>query len=318
MDNQLTTTTQNAGLNLFNPVTMEMALKATEMFTKSSLVPEMYREGGIIKKGWPEKNIPPVTVSPEQAKANVFIALDLANRLQANPLMVMQNLYIVEGHPSWSSSFLISTINTCGRFRPLKFYIGTETNPDKTPQMVQPTDAQGHPFGQPIPNLYCVAYTTERTADDTKANQLSSTKITMQMAISEGWYGKKGSKWQTMPEQMLRYRAAAFWVRTYAPELANGMYTAEEQQDNAIETEYEDMTKALHNTAGQLSFDTTAPATVPAASPAGVATVPDASPAGPATEQPTAQQVMEQAAQQMAGNWRQAAQQQPTDAQPGF
>ena len=34
-----------------------------------------------------------------------------------------------------------------------------------------------------------------------------------------------------MPEQMLRYRAAAWFVNVYAPEIAMGLRTAEEEQD---------------------------------------------------------------------------------------
>jgi hypothetical protein len=52
------------------------------------------------------------------------------------------------------------------------------------------------------------------------------------MAKAEGWYAKNGSKWQTMPEQMLRYRAASFFVRAYAPELSLGLATREEIEDS--------------------------------------------------------------------------------------
>ena len=51
------------------------------------------------------------------------------------------------------------------------------------------------------------------------------------MAKAEGWLQKQGSKWQTMPDLMLRYRAAAFFARQYAPELTMGMHTAEEVAD---------------------------------------------------------------------------------------
>jgi hypothetical protein len=53
----------------------------------------------------------------------------------------------------------------------------------------------------------------------------------MQMAESEGWTKKNGSKWRTMPNQMLRYRAAAFWQRVYCPEISMGLMTAEEAED---------------------------------------------------------------------------------------
>ena len=57
--------------------------------------------------------------------------------------------------------------------------------------------------------------------------------VTIGIAKAEGWYQKKGSKWVTMPEQMLRYRAASWFIRTTAPELSMGLQTVEEQQDIA-------------------------------------------------------------------------------------
>ena len=42
------------------------------------------------------------------------------------------------------------------------------------------------------------------------------------MAKAEGWYAKNGSKWKTMEDLMLRYRSAAFFARTVAPEVALG------------------------------------------------------------------------------------------------
>jgi hypothetical protein len=53
----------------------------------------------------------------------------------------------------------------------------------------------------------------------------------MEMADKEGWTKKPGSKWLSMPNQMLRYRAAAFWQRAYCPEISMGLMTAEEAED---------------------------------------------------------------------------------------
>lgn len=57
----------------------------------------------------------------------------------------------------------------------------------------------------------------------------------MEMAVKEGWYGKNGSKWQTMLKQMLRHRAASFFGRVYAPELLMGLRSSEEEQDRIID-----------------------------------------------------------------------------------
>ena len=60
------------------------------------------------------------------------------------------------------------------------------------------------------------------------------------MAEKEGWAGKAGSKWKSMPSQMLRYRAAAFWQRVYCPEISMGLMTVEEAEDIEY-AEYEEV-----------------------------------------------------------------------------
>lgn len=151
------------------------------------------------------------TVVPDTYKGNVAncaIALDMAMRIKANPLMVMQNLYMVHGNPGWSSKFLIATINTCGRFTPLRY----ECN-----------GKEGDEYG-----WRCYAY---EASDKNKEERLEGTWVTWAMVKSEGWLNKSGSKWKTMPEVMFRYRAAAFWQRMYAPEISMGLNTAEELND---------------------------------------------------------------------------------------
>lgn len=135
---------------------------------------------------------------------NCLIALDMALRLRMSPLMVMQNMYNVHGRPSWSASFLVAAINQSGRFRtPLRYRI----------------DGEGDDWG-------CVAW-----AIDHSGERVESTRITIGMAKAEGWTTKSGSKWKTMPEQMLRYRAATFFCRAYCPEIAMGMQTTDEVID---------------------------------------------------------------------------------------
>lgn len=137
---------------------------------------------------------------------NVLIALELAGRIGASVFAVMQNMHIINGRPSWSASFLIATVNTSCRFTPLRFR--------------WERDKQGRVTG-------CRAVARDRENNE----ECEGALITMQMAHAEGWYEKKGSKWQTMPEQMLMYRAAGFWARVYAPELSLGMHTREEIED---------------------------------------------------------------------------------------
>ncbi|WP_431860086.1 hypothetical protein [Azospirillum sp.] len=174
---------------------------------------------------------------------NCIIAINMANRIGADVLMVMQNLYIVEGRPSWSSQFVISAINSCKRFTSLQFKVTTDGTKDVEYSITEWTwdDAKKKnvkksvPVKTTVPNMVCVAWATEKATGE----RLESPPVSMEMAVKEGWYGKNGSKWQTMPELMIRYRAATFFGRLYAPELLMGLKTVEENQD-IIEAELND------------------------------------------------------------------------------
>lgn len=138
--------------------------------------------------------------------ADCAIALDLAYRIGASPLLAMQNLYVVHGRPAWSAQFLIATVNKSGKFSALRYEF--EGKPG--------TDDWG-----------CRAVATELASE----KELKGSLITIGLAKREGWYSKNGSKWQTMPELMLQYRAASWFVRAYCPEIAMGIHTKEEIED---------------------------------------------------------------------------------------
>ena len=166
------------------PGTMGQMQAAAEFLSKSTIIPSAYQ-------GKP---------------ANCFVALEFAQRIGCNAMLVMQNLDIISGKPSWSSKFMVAVSNECGKYTPIRYEMsGTEGEDD---------------WG-------CRAYMTEIATNE----KLTGPKVTMKMAKDEGWYGKNGSKWKTMPELMLRYRAAAFLIRTYAPELTMGIHTSEERED---------------------------------------------------------------------------------------
>ena len=123
--------------------------------------------------------------------------------------MVMQNLYPIQGRPSWSSQFLIARINNSHKF-------------DMELQYEETKDKDGKPFS-------CTAWTTK------DGRRVDGMTVDMQMAKDEGWIAKNGSKWKTMPQLMLRYRAASFFSRLNCPEVAMGLYTKEEAEDNDFE-----------------------------------------------------------------------------------
>lgn len=210
---------QSTAINYFNSESLESVQRIAKMFCNSDLVPKMYQIG---------------SVGPEKAISNTIIALDMATRLNANPLMVMQNLYVVHGRPSWSSKFLIATINTTGRFAPLKYKFeskGIVKGLQYTEYVYDPATRKNKPvtktFSDHVENLVCIAYTTAIGSDEV----LESSEISIEMAIKEGWYTKSGSKWPTMTKQMLMYRAASFWCNAYAPEISMGIKTIEENED---------------------------------------------------------------------------------------
>lgn len=219
-----------SSFNFFDPVQFDTMQRVCKLFANSELVPDMYKVS--------EKN--PI----EKAMANCMIAIETAQRIGASPLMVMQNMVLIYGKPSWSSKFLVATANTCGRFDPLQYRF-TEKG---MLGMVDYTDyvwdnasrskrAVTKQFdGKKMMDVECVAFTTAKGSD----KLLESSPISIRLAIQEGWFTKNGSKWQTMTKQMLMYRAASFWTSVYAPELSMGMRTVEETQD-IVDTQFEEV-----------------------------------------------------------------------------
>lgn len=136
--------------------------------------------------------------------ANAMVAIEIATRLKTSPLMVMQNLNVIQGRPSWSAQFLIAMVNGSGKYdMELQF---------------EEKEKDGKPFS-------CQCWTTRG------GRKVTGPVIDMTMAKAEGWIDKNGSKWKTMPQIMLRYRAASFFARMNCPELTLGYYSKEEVID---------------------------------------------------------------------------------------
>ncbi|WP_454734265.1 hypothetical protein [Cupriavidus pauculus] len=204
----------------------ELMQRAANLLASSTLVPAAYRK--VIEKLDKFGNVKESRENPN-ALANAVVALNMAQRMGADPLMVMQNLYIVEGRPSWSSQWIIAAINGSGRFSPLRFDI-KETG-KKTVERTETVWENGNRSTVTkkvdILDKVCIAWAIEKETGE----RLESPKVSIEMAVKEGWYTKTGSKWQTMDEVMLRYRTASFFGKLYAPELLMGLQTVEEAQD---------------------------------------------------------------------------------------
>ena len=133
----------------------------------------------------------------QQGLPNCIVAIEIANRMGMSPFQVMQNLNVIHGRPSWSSQFIIGLIQGCGRFEDFSY--------DETQDACQ-----------------CVARLKSTGV------LVDGPRITLEMAKREGW--TKNTKWSTMPQTMLRYRAASAFGRFHIPDLILGIQSVEENE----------------------------------------------------------------------------------------
>ncbi len=182
---QMSTRQSSGGLSVFaDNESFNTALRMAQTLAGSTVVPKEYQGN----------------------EGNCLIAIEMAARINTSPMMVMQNLYIVNGRPAWSSQWIIAMINSSRRYKTeLQFEFGHE---------------------QSDGGLSCRAW-----AEDWSGHKVYGPKITMTMANSEGWTSKNGSKWKTMPNVMIQYRAASFFGRMNCPDMIMGIYSSEEVLD---------------------------------------------------------------------------------------
>lgn len=218
----------DAPMSLTTGAGFDQLQRVAKALCSSTLVPVQYRAFVEVKKGGK-------VVGYEQNAAgmpNCIVALNMAQRMNADPLLIMQNLHIIEGRPSWSSPFIIAAINHCGRFSPLRFELSDPTDAVEVTYEVKKW-VDNRPVQEKrkakVQHRTCRAWVIEKETGD----RLDGPTVSMQMAIDEGWLTKNGSKWLTMPEVMLRYRAASLFGRLYAPELLMGLQSQEEVEDIA-------------------------------------------------------------------------------------
>lgn len=171
--------------NVFSdPEAFQNLFNIGKMFASSSLVPQAYQ-------GKP---------------MDCTIAVDMANRMGVSPMMVMQNLYVVQGKPQWSGQACTSMIMASGKFKNVHHVYTGERN----------TDSWG-------------CFLSAEKVDTGEI--VNGAEVTIQMAKDEKWYDKNGSKWKTMPELMLAYRASAFFARVHIPNSLMGCSVEGELED---------------------------------------------------------------------------------------
>ena len=191
-----------------------MAMQMAKALSASTIVPAIYQNNS----------------------SNCLIAIEQAQRMKVSPMMVMQNLYPIQGKPCWSAQFLIAQVNNSGNYDIELQYDEKQKN--------------GKPFS-------CQCWTMKA------GRRIDGMVVDMDMADAEGWTKKNGSKWKTMPQLMLRYRAASFFARLNCPELTMGLYTKEEIIDGdfkeyPLETMQEQVEKEIYNGANSEDFESAA------------------------------------------------------------
>lgn len=153
--------------------------------------------------------------------ANCYLAMELAHRMDASILEVMQNLYLVHGNPGWKATYMIGQANRFGPFKGGLQFTTTEMEGDTA--------------------VECWAIHRET------GERLAST-VTLEMARENGWTTRKGNLYGKLTVQMLSYRAATFFIRLHCPEVLFGMHTVDELEDigpREVEVEMSDARASL-------------------------------------------------------------------------
>jgi hypothetical protein len=130
-----------------------------------------------------------------------MIALMYAEQLGEHPMLLFQELSVINGRPNTSARFAISRANKSGLLQ------GPITWKSK---------GQGE------------ALEVTASAVLRETGEVISTTVTMKEAAADGW--TRNPKYRSIPEQMLRWRAATRLINLYMPEVLFGLGVREEAE----------------------------------------------------------------------------------------
>lgn len=185
-------------------------MKIAEIMCKSTFIPEQFRN------------------KPE----DFLVAMQLGNRIGADPMAILQHTYVVHGNPGIEGKFIAAIINSCGRYSGVRYEFTNHGKKKVVARYLEYDQRLKKNIGKTkeieIENIECFAYSTELSSGD----RIDGTPISIETAALSGWYLKKDSPWRMNPRQMLMYRSATYFGRAYCPELLIGMpRTAEELRE---------------------------------------------------------------------------------------
>lgn len=188
-----------------NPAEFAVRSEIARALSKTCFIPEAFR-------GKPE---------------DCLVALDMAARLELNPIAVFSDIYVIDNRASFSSKFLIALVNRSGRFSRIQYEEGIDGEADVTFSGWGEQRGQRKTWKEKVPNYFATASFTELASGEV----FTSPRVDLRFAEKNGWVSKNGSKWQTMPEIMCRYRAASILIKSVCPEIVMGLEWADDLQD---------------------------------------------------------------------------------------
>jgi hypothetical protein len=177
----LTTTTSNnqALAFLHDGAALDHRYRLAKAFSMSGMVPGHFQ-------GKPEA---------------CLVAMLYAEQLGEHPMLLFQEMSVINGRPNTSARFAISRANKSGLLQ------GAITWQSK---------GQGD----------ALEVTATATMRDT--GEVITATVTMKEATADGW--TRNPKYRSIPEQMLRWRAATRLINLYMPEVLFGLGVREEAE----------------------------------------------------------------------------------------
>lgn len=142
--------------------------------------------------------------------------LRYARLLGVDPYVVAQQIYVVHGRVSFSTSFLVGLLNARGNLRKHVDWTTTGTGND-------------------------LSVTCSATGQDEIERTVT---MTIREANTWGWTGKNSAAWKADPALMLAYRTASKLIRLYFSDAVFGFLSQEEAVDMATEVEIVQATPA--------------------------------------------------------------------------
>lgn len=142
----------------------------------------------------------------QKKPADCMVAIQMAMRCGIDPMMFLQNSYVISGKPGIETKLAIAMLLKSGRIR------GTIT---------YACEGQGK-------DLQCTASCV--MAD---TGELLEHTLTWHTVERSGWSAKDA--WKKDPQQMMQYRAAMRLIRSHFPDVLLGCYSKDELDDMSTE-----------------------------------------------------------------------------------